>query len=167
MHAHAKRVLLWLLLGASVGVACGASSAAFLASLEVVTQLRIRHPGLVWLLPIAGLVLGGVYERYGTPIRGGADLVLETIHGGRAQLPLRMAPMVAVGTLLTHLFGGSAGREGTAVQMGASLADLVAHRAKADSMLRRQLLVAGVAGGFGAVFGTPLAGLVFGLEYVT
>ena len=167
MQAHAKRVLLWLLLGASIGVACGASSAAFLASLELVTQLRVRHPGVVWLLPVAGLVLGGSYERYGSPIRGGSDLVLDTIHERRPQLPLRMAPMVAMGTVLTHLFGGSAGREGTAVQMGASLADFVAHRARVDSMLRRQLLVAGVAGGFGAVFGTPLAGLVFGLEYVT
>jgi H+/Cl- antiporter ClcA len=77
-----------------------------------------------------------------------------------------MAPMVLVGTVLTHLFGGSAGREGTAVQMGASLADAIAHRFRVDRDLRRIVIAAGIAGGFGSVFGTPIAGLIFGLEVV-
>ena len=77
-----------------------------------------------------------------------------------------MAPLVLFGTLLTHLFGGSAGREGTAVQMGASLADTLARRFGAGSELRAAMLVAGMAGGFGSVFGTPLAGAVFGAEVV-
>jgi H+/Cl- antiporter ClcA len=77
-----------------------------------------------------------------------------------------MMPMVLVGTLVTHLFGGSAGREGTAMQMGASLTDFLAHRARLSPALRRQLLAAGVAGGFGSVFGTPVAGALFGLELV-
>jgi H+/Cl- antiporter ClcA len=68
--------------------------------------------------------------------------------------------------VLTHLFGGSAGREGTAVQMGASLADFIAHRVRASPMLRSELLAAGIAGGFGSVFGTPIAGAIFGLEVV-
>jgi len=75
-------------------------------------------------------------------------------------------PMVLIGTVLTHLFGGSAGREGTAVQMGASMTDWLAHRLRLDATLRRQLLAAGVAGGFGSVFGTPIAGTVFGLEFI-
>ncbi|HEX2674817.1 MAG TPA: chloride channel protein, partial [Polyangiaceae bacterium] len=94
------------------------------------------------------------------------NLIIDTIHDDGPRLPLRMAPMVLVGTVLTHLFGGSAGREGTAVQMGASLADAVLHRLRLTGPLRRQLLAAGVAGGFGSVFGTPIAGALFGLEFV-
>ncbi|HEY0195165.1 MAG TPA: chloride channel protein, partial [Kofleriaceae bacterium] len=82
------------------------------------------------------------------------------------EIPLRMTPMVLIGTVLTHLFGGSAGREGTAVQMGASMTDYLAHRLRLSPALRRELLAAGVAGGFGSVFGTPIAGCVFGLEFV-
>ena len=92
--------------------------------------------------------------------------MIDTIHDDGPEIPLRMAPMVLLGTVVTHLFGGSAGREGTAVQMGASLADALAHRLGIGRTARRQLLVAGVAGGFGSVFGTPIAGTVFGLELV-
>lgn len=156
----------WLVLGALVGVACGASSALFLWLLERATALRTDHEWLVYVLPLGGLGVGVVYERFGEPIKGGSNLVIDTIHDQGPELPLRMAPMVLVGTVLTHLFGGSAGREGTAVQIGASLADWLSHRLRVSKAVRRQLLAAGVAGGFGSVFGTPIAGAVFGLEFV-
>lgn len=165
--------LRWIVLGAGVGVLCGLSSALFLWLLERATHVRTTHETLVYALPVAGLCIGWLYERFGRPIRGGNNLVIDTFHGsqgdagrGAPQIPLRMAPMVLLGTVLTHLFGGSAGREGTAVQMGASLADALATRLRASGPLRRQLLAAGVAGGFGSVFGTPIAGAVFGLEVV-
>ena len=154
------------LLGSVVGLACGVASAAFLWLLTRATGMRSEHDFLVWCLPLAGLVLGGVYERWGALVRGGNNLVIDTIHDDGPELPLRMGPMVLVGTVLTHLFGGSAGREGTAVQVGASLADALSHRLGLDRPLRRRLLAAGVAGGFGSVFGTPIAGTIFGLEFV-
>ena len=169
-HASAKgaglRLVEWTGLGALVGVASGLASALFLASLEIATAFRTRHEYVVYALPLAGLLLGLVYERWGKPIRGGNNLIIDTIHGADPQIPLRMAPMVLVGTVLTHVFGGSAGREGTAVQMGASLADAISHRFRVSRETRRQLLAAGIAGGFGSVFGTPMAGAVFGLEVV-
>ncbi len=156
----------WLVLGALVGLACGGASALFLWLLERATELREGHEWLVYALPFGGLFVGLAYERFGEPIKGGNNLVIDTIHDEGPEIPLRMAPMVLVGTVLTHVFGGSAGREGTAVQMGASLADWLAHRLGVSKAVRRQLLAAGVAGGFGSVFGTPIAGAVFGLEFV-
>ncbi|AKU98292.1 Chloride channel protein [Labilithrix luteola] len=148
-------------------MACGVASAIFLLLLEQATKFRESHEYVVYTLPIAGLVLGAIYERWGKPIKGGNNLVLDTIHENSPQIPFRMAPMVLVGTVLTHVFGGSAGREGTAVQMGASLADEIAHRLRVKSDMRRRLLAAGIAGGFGSVFGTPIAGMLFGMEVVS
>jgi H+/Cl- antiporter ClcA len=156
----------WLALGALVGVLCGAGSAVFLQLLDRATSFRGAHEHVVYAMPLAGLVLGLAYERFGQRVAGGQNLVLDTLHDGGPEIPLRMAPMVLLATVFTHLFGGSAGREGTAVQVGASLSDWLAHRLRVDARARRQLLAAGIAGGFGSVFGTPIAGTVFGLEVV-
>ncbi len=153
-------------LGTVVGVVCGAASALFLWLLDLATDVRVGDERIVFALPVAGLVIGALYARFGASIKAGNNLVIDTIHDDGPEIPFRMMPMVLAGTVLTHLFGGSAGREGTAVQMGASLADYVSHRARLRRALRIQLLAAGVAGGFGSVFGTPIAGVVFGLEFV-
>jgi H+/Cl- antiporter ClcA len=156
----------WIGWGSVVGVLCGAASALFLFLLDQATAFRQANELIVYALPLAGLAIGWVYERYGESIKAGNSLVIDTIHDDGPEIPLRMAPMVLFGTIATHLFGGSAGREGTAVQMGASLADALSHRLGLDGKMRRQLLAAGVAGGFGSVFGTPFAGAIFGLEFV-
>jgi H+/Cl- antiporter ClcA len=166
LQARLSTLVRWLALGALVGGLCGAGSALFLWLLERATSFRLQHEALVLALPVAGLVIGSVYERFGQAIKTGSSLIIDTIHDDGPEIPLRMAPMVLVGTVLTHLFGGSAGREGTAVQIGASLTDFLAQRLRLAAPLRRQLLAAGVAGGFGSVFGTPLSGAVFGLEFV-
>jgi H+/Cl- antiporter ClcA len=156
----------WILLGSLVGVLAGAASALFLWLLERATEFRSAHELVVYTLPLGGLAIGWVYERFGQAIKAGNNLVIDTIHDEGPEIPLRMAPMVLVGTVLTHVFGGSAGREGTAVQIGASIADFLSHRSRLGTHARRQLLAAGVAGGFGSVFGTPIAGMVFGLEFI-
>ncbi len=156
----------WLVLGALVGVVCGVASAVFLLLLDVVTHVRVHDERYVYALPLGGLVIGFVYERFGARIKAGNNLIIDTLADDGPELPLRMAPMVLLGTVGAHLFGASVGREGTAVQMGASLADWISHRLRVGRELRLQLLAAGVAGGFGAVFGTPIAGTVFGLEFI-
>ena len=161
-----RSLIQWIGLGAAVGALAGAASALFLFLLGEVTRYRDGHELIVYFLPAAGLGIGLLYARFGESIKGGNNLVIDTIHDEGPEIPLRMMPMVLAGTVLTHLFGGSAGREGTAVQMGASMADYVSHRAKLGRALRRQILAAGVAAGFGSVFGTPIAGAVFGLEFV-
>src|SRR4051812_41872711 len=90
----------WLMLGALVGAACGVGSAVFLFALDRATSFREMHPWLVYALPVAGLVVGAIYERFGAPVRGGNDLVIDTIHDGGSQIPLRMGPMVVLGTVL-------------------------------------------------------------------
>jgi H+/Cl- antiporter ClcA len=166
VRSRTQSLVQGLVLGAVVGVLCGAASALFLSLLERATQFRVLHEQLVYALPFAGVAIGLVYERFGQPIKAGSNLIIDTIHDDGPEIPLRMAPMVLAGTVLTHLFGGSAGREGTAVQMGASLTDFMAQRLRLAGALRRRLLAAGAAGGFGSVFGTPLAGAVFGLEFI-
>lgn len=161
----AGSLLKWSLLGALAGIAAGSASALFLWSLDAVTATRLANPWLIGLLPLAGLVIGWLYSRYGKEVARGNNLIIEQINQGGGQIPFRMAPFVLGGTLVTHLFGGSAGREGTAVQMGGSLADTLGRLLRLSPDDRRILLTSGVAGGFGSVFGTPLAGAVFSLEF--
>ncbi len=166
LHGRYVALMQWIALGTLVGGVCGTASAAFLWLLGRATDFRVAHEAIVYALPVAGLVVGFIYERFGQSIKAGNNLVIDTIHDEGPELPLRMAPMVLIGTVLTHVFGGSAGREGTAVQMGASLTDWLSHRLRVSRNVRRQMLAAGVAGGFGSVFGTPIAGAVFGLEFI-
>lgn len=157
----------WTLLGAWVGLLSGCASAFFLWSLALVTSLREQHPASLWLLPLGGMGVGLLYHRFGKSVEAGNNLLLERIHDPKEVIPFRMAPLVLMGTLATHLFGGSAGREGTAVQMGGALADLISTPLRRSAHDRRLLLMAGISGGFGSVFGTPLAGAVFGMEALT
>ncbi len=164
LRATAILVARWLVLGASVGTLAGVASAVFLVVLAWATAARTANGWLLWLLPAAGFLLGWLYDRYGGLAILGNNLVIEEVHSNSRPIPLRMAPMVLVGTVLTHLFGGSAGREGTAIQMGSSLADGLSRLLRLSPETRRLMITAGIGGGFGAVFGTPLAGFVFALE---
>ncbi|QUL55856.1 voltage-gated chloride channel family protein [Paenibacillus tritici] len=156
----------WVILGGMVGLLSGSASALFLTALEAVTRVRLEHAWLLFLLPLGGAIVSGLYMRYGKSSIKGNNLILEQIQQGNEAIPLRMAPLVLAGTLITHLFGGSAGREGTAVQMGGSLADALGRWIRISPLDRRILLMCGISGGFGSIFGTPLAGTVFGLEVI-
>jgi H+/Cl- antiporter ClcA len=158
------QVLRWVVLGAASGGLAGLASYAFLRSLEWATHLRLDHGWLLYLLPLAGLAIGLVYHRWAGRASGGNHLLLEEIHTPTTWVPRRMAPMVFVGSVASHVFGASVGREGAAVQMSGSLSDLLARTIKLSPADRRILLVAAIGGGFGSIFGVPLAGAVFAME---
>ncbi|MCA0758016.1 voltage-gated chloride channel family protein [Paenibacillus sp. N4] len=154
----------WLLIAGVTGILAGSASALFLAGLEWVTAARVAHPWLLWLLPAGGALVSFIYLKAGKEAGRGNNLIIEQIHNGGGAIPLRMAPFVLSGTLVTHLLGGSAGREGTAVQMGGSLAEAAGKAFRLAAPDRKIILMCGISAGFGSVFGTPLAGTLFGLE---
>ena len=156
--------LKWILICVLIGVFSGSASAFFLVSLEWCTQFREHHNWIIWLLPIGGLCIGLLYHYYGKDVVKGNNLLLEEYEKPRNTIPLKMAPLVFVGTLITHLFGGSAGREGTAVQMGGAIAEQFKGLFQLDASDRRTLIILGISAGFASVFGTPLAGALFALE---
>jgi H+/Cl- antiporter ClcA len=154
----------WLVLASAVAALAGSASAFFLFALDWATGTRIANRWLIWLLPLAGFAVGWLYLRFGQHVEAGNNLLIDEIHDPKKVIPLRMAPLVLGGTVISHLFGASVGREGTAVQMGGALADQFTHVFKLKHEDRRIILMAGISAGFASVFGTPLAGAIFGLE---
>jgi H+/Cl- antiporter ClcA len=156
--------LKWALLVIVVAVLAGSASALFLFALDWATRTREANRWLLWGLPFAGFAVGWLYLQLGRHVEAGNNLLIDEIHDPKKVVPLRMAPLVLFGTVVSHLFGASVGREGTAVQMGGALADQLSPLFKLKPEDRRVLLMAGISAGFASVFGTPLAGAVFALE---
>lgn len=159
-----RHLLKWTLWIAPISVVIGSVIALFLWLLEQATLLRFRQGWLLFLLPLAGIFIYFLYSLLGKNSAKGNNIIIDEIHEPGGGVPFRMAPLVLVTTVITHLFGGSAGREGTAIQIGGSFAAFLARNTKLPSEDIRVLLTAGIAAGFGAVFGTPLTGAVFAME---
>lgn len=158
------RVFKWLIICLTVGILAGSSSALFLVSLEFVTNYRTLHPWVLFLLPIGGLLIGLMYRYFGKGVAKGNNVILEEYENPTQIIPLKMAPLVLIGTLITHLFGGSAGREGTAVQMSSAIAYQFSGIFKLSKSERKTILIIGISAGFASVFGTPLTGAIFAIE---
>lgn len=157
-----KRVsvaLVWAVSAVMIGLLCGVIGVAFAKSVGFVTTLRESNSFLIWFLPLGGIVSAGIYKL--TKTEGiGTDRVLES-ERGEASVPLVLLPVIFAASCITHLFGGSAGKEGAALQLGAAIARIVSRFSGVDGCV---LTACGMAGLFSAVFGTPVGACVFATE---
>lgn len=155
----------WLALSLMTGAACGVVGAAFHISVDFATELRGEYPWLLWGLPLAGLAIVGIYKLLRTQGLGTND-VFDAVNRDEA-LPVLLAPAIFLGTLLTHLCGGSAGREGAALQIGGSIGQKAGRLMRLDQPDLRVATLCGMAACFSALFGTPLAAAVFSIMVVS
>lgn len=153
------RSLAAILLALPVGLV----GVAFHHAIDIATELRLQHPWLLLLLPLGGMAIAGLYHVCGMPKDQGTNLVLTAVRDN-APMHLRTAPLIFLSTVLTHLVGGSSGREGAALQLGASMASKLSQALRLKEHDSRTLTVCGMAAAFSALFGTPLAAAVFALE---
>lgn len=176
MNAFKKRVAIsdypkltkflfkWLGIAVGSGILVGSASALLLVSLFWATDTREANKWIIWLLPIGGLIVGLMYHYWGKSVVKGNNQLIDELHKPKDIIPFKMAPLIYIGTVITHLFGGSAGREGTAVQMGGAIVDQLSKVFNFSKSDRKILIVMGISAGFASVFGTPLAGAIFALE---
>lgn len=157
-------IIKWIFIILFIGISSGCASAFFLASLNWVTNYRENNIWIISLLPLAGLTIGLIYFYLGKNVVKGNNLILEEYENPEKTIPLKMAPLVLITTLITHLFGGSAGREGTAVQMGGAIADQFTSIFKLNKEERKIILILGISAGFASVFGTPFTAAIFAIE---
>ena len=159
-----NQLIKWLLICFLISAIVGSITAFFLYSLDLATHFREDNRWIIFSLPITGFIIGWLYHRYGEDANKGNNIIIDAHHEVSKAVPFKMAPLVYIGTILTHFSGGSAGREGTAVQMGGAIAFPFSKWFKLNHEEKKTILIMGVSAGFAAVFGTPLAGAVFALE---
>lgn len=157
----------WVICAAVIGVLVGLCSGLFGFFLRIVTDLRLSHPYLLLLLPVGAVLIVGLYHKILHQKDPGTNLVLSAIHSDD-EIPLRMAPLIFISTLITHFVGGSAGREGAALQLGGSIGNAIGHFLGLDRKEDRHVFImCGMSAAFSALFGTPMAAAVFSMEVVS
>lgn len=155
----------WLILAVATGLIVGAVSSFFADSLKKVTSLRGIYPQIFLLLPVSGLLIAFLYQKIGKE-DGGTNQVLSTIRS-QDDVPFRSAPLIFISTILTHVTGGSAGREGAAIQLGGSIGNQLGRWLKLDEEDTHVMIMCGMSAAFSAVFGTPMAAAVFSMEVIS
>ena len=163
--AFARAFIKWLCVAAATGLACGLVGSAFYFAVALATQLRAEHGWLIWLLPAGGAAIALLYKAAGLDGLG-TDTIIDAIHEGRKISPL-LVPAIFVSTAATHLFGGSAGREGAALQIGGGLGQNIARLFRLDDKDTRLATLCGMSALFSALFGTPLTATIFALEVIS
>ena len=161
---RARHVARWVALAVVVGVLSGLLSAAFLKSLDWATNTRNSNNWLVFTLPVAGLFVGALYHYVGRGLERGTNLIIDQIHSHSQWVPFRLTPLIFGASVISHVAGGSTGREGAALQFAAGVTDPISKKLKLPPADRSLMLITAIAGGFGSIFGVPVTGAVFALE---
>lgn len=161
-----KKFLRWTLVSIITGLTVGGFSTLFAFMMNIVTDFRSNNDYIIYFLPFAGLITVFLYNAFKFKDDKGTNLVLSTIHA-QSEIPFKMAPLIFITTILTHLFGGSAGREGAALQLGGSIGNQLGRWFKFDDADKRVVVLCGMSAAFSAVFGTPMAAAVFSMEVVS
>ena len=161
-----KTSVKWVIFAIISGILVGGAGTLFYFSLTVVTLIRQKYPWLIFLLPVGGLIIVACYRLLHDEKDSGTNLVISAIHSDD-KLPLRMAPLIFLSTLLTHLFGGSAGREGAALQLGGSIGNGLGRLFRFDDKDKHIMIMCGMSAAFCALFGTPMAAAIFSMEVVS
>lgn len=160
-------LLKWIFFGATIGIVIGSTTAFLLNTNDFLGNIREKNLWLIGFLPIGGILIGYLYMNFGKNLGNdaatGNNLVIEGVQG-KATVLRRMGPIVYLGTFITIIFGGSTGREGAAVQMGGSIAETLNQLFKVKKLDKKIFLMSGISAGFGAAFGTPITGAIFGME---
>lgn len=154
----------WALISTVVGTIGGLIGTAFHESVDYVTKVRESNSWLIFLLPMGGLAIVGLYKL--CRLNAGTNRVIESVQSGK-KVPILMAPLIFVSTVITHLLGGSAGREGAALQLGGSIGYQFGKLFRLDEKEMRLIVMLGMSGMFAALFGTPLTATFFALEVIS
>ncbi|MGN0352833.1 MAG: chloride channel protein [Roseburia sp.] len=156
----------WVVFSIVSGLLVGSVGTLFYFGMSLVTLVRSKHPYLIFLLPLGGIMIVAFYHILHDEKDTGTNLVLSAIHSDD-ELPLRMAPLIFISTLITHLFGGSAGREGAALQLGGSIGNALGKLFRFDDKDKHIMIMCGMSAAFSALFGTPMAAAIFSMEVVS
>lgn len=164
--SYVLNILKWLILGAVTGVICGYVGTLFYKAVQFATNLRLSYSWLLFLLPVAGVIIVFSYHICGIERDKGTNLILDSIHSDE-KVPFKMAPLIFLSTALTHLCGGSSGREGAALQIGGSIGAFLGNVFHLDDKDIRIITMCGMSAVFSALFGTPITATIFSIEVVS
>lgn len=158
-----KHFLRWMCFALITGLIVGLVGTVFVKGLTLANNFRMSNPQIIYVLPLAGLFLVFIYRKSGLKEDKGTNQIISTLHA-ESRIPFRMMPLIFVATITTHLFGGSAGREGAALQLGGSIGNKLGNWFKLNEADTRLMVMCGMSAAFSAIFGTPLAAVVFAME---
>ena len=153
----------WLVLSVTVGIVIGLVGTVFGLVLQWVNTMRGEYPWLLLCLPAAGVLIVRIYMLGGTKTSGGTNLIIRSVRS-EADSPFTLAPLIFISTALTHLCGGSAGREGAALQLGGSISGAIGRKLHLEPLRQSEIVMCGMAAAFAALFGTPMTAAIFALE---